>query len=117
MQETKKVSIEQETRVARLFGGKRTPQSGGGKWRKGDILTDNENGSFLVECKTTVTEKPSYSISKKVLDKANEERREMGKDFYALAFTFGGEHPEDYFVINAKAMKFLLSNIPQEGTI
>lgn len=105
MSEQKKISLAQEERVARLFNGKRTPQSGGGKWKKGDVLSDN----FLIECKTTVTEKPSYSVSKKILDKADEERREMGKPFYALAFTFGTE--EDFFVLNKKAMAYLLSCI------
>lgn len=112
MSKVKDASVAQEERVAKIFNGKRTPQSGGGKWRKGDILTDNENCSFLVECKTSVTQKPSYSISRKVLEKSDEERREMGKDFYALAFTFGDE--EDFFVLNKKAMKYLLSNIPQD---
>jgi hypothetical protein len=102
----KEVSIKQEKRVAAIFNGNRTPQSGGGKWKKGDVLSD----LFLVECKTSITEKPSYSISKKILDKADEERREMGKEFYALAFTFGTE--EDFFVINKKAMVYLLSNVP-----
>lgn len=102
----KEVSIKQEKRVAAIFNGNRTPQSGGGKWKKGDVLSD----LFLVECKTSIIEKPSYSISKKILDKADEERREMGKEFYALAFTFGTE--EDFFVINKKAMVYLLSNVP-----
>lgn len=103
MQETKRVSLNQEERVARLFLGKRTPQSGGGKWKKGDVLSED----FLVECKTSVTPRTSYSVNRKILDKANEERREMNKPFYALAFTFGTE--EDFFVVDTKTMKYLLS--------
>lgn len=103
MQETKKVSIKQEERVARLFSGNRTPQSGGGKWKKGDVLSED----FLIECKTTLSVRTSYSVSRSILDKADEERREMNKPFYALAFTFGTE--EDFFVVDTKAMKYLLS--------
>lgn len=106
MVETKKQSLKQEERVAKLFKGQRTPQSGGGKWKKGDVLSED----FLVECKTTITEKPSYSVSKKILDKANEERIEMGKPFYALAFTFGTD--EDFFVLDKRAMAYLLSCVP-----
>lgn len=102
MAESKKVSIAQEDRISKIFNGKRTSQSGGGKWRKGDVLAED----FLVECKTTLTAKNSYSVSKSVLEKADEERRQMGKQFYALAFTFGGD--EDFFVLNAKAMRYLL---------
>ena len=114
MSDTKKVSLRQEARVEKLFNGKRTPQSGGGKFVKGDVLTESEYGSFLIECKTSLTPKPSYSVSRAVLKKADEERREMGKDFYALAFTFGDE--EDFFVLDKRAMQYLLSNLPDRAS-
>lgn len=103
MTEQKRASIKQEERVARLFNGKRTPQSGGGKFILGDVLAED----FLVECKTSVTVKDSYSVRRDVLNKADEQRREMGKSFYALAFSFGDE--EDFFVLNKKAMEYFLS--------
>lgn len=98
MTDQKKASIQQEERVARLFNGKRTPQSGGGKFVLGDVISED----FLVECKTSVTVKDSYSVKREILKKADEQRREMGKELYALAFSFGDE--EDFFVINKKAM-------------
>lgn len=107
MTEVKKVSVRQEERVAKLFNGQRTPQSGGGKWKKGDVLSQN----FLIECKTSISPKSSYSVSREVLCKADEERREMGKPFYALAFTFGDE--EDFFVVDKRTMLYLLSNIEE----
>lgn len=100
--EKKKKSVEQEERIAKIFCGKRTPQSGGGKFVLGDVLSDN----FLVECKTQMEEKSSYLVSRKILEKADEQRREMGKDFYALAFTFGDD--KDFFVLDKKAMMYLL---------
>lgn len=108
MQETKKVSIAQEERVARLFNGKRTPQSGGGKWIKGDVVSND----FIVECKTSLTPSNSYSVKKSILDKINEERREMGKSFYALAFTFGDD--KDFFVIDKRTMEFFLQSLQNE---
>lgn len=102
MLETKKVSLQQEDRVAKIFCGTRTPQSGGGKWVKGDVISEH----FLVECKTTVTPKNSYSISRHILNKADAQRRDMGKPFYALAFTFGDN--EDFFVVDSKTMTTLI---------
>lgn len=102
MTEQKRASLAQEERVAKLFNGKRTPQSGGGKFVLGDVISED----FLVECKTSVTVKDSYSVKREILKKADEQRREMGKELYALAFSFGDE--EDFFVINKKAMSRFL---------
>ena len=96
----KEASLEQEDRIAKIFGGQRTPRSGGGAWKLGDVTTDD----MLFECKTTVKPSLSYSVNKTVLDKANQERAEMHKDYYALAFTLG-ENFEDYFVLDRRAMK------------
>lgn len=101
--EAKEASIKQENRIARMFGGKRTPQSGGGKFVLGDVISDE----FLVECKTTITERETYPVRKEVLRKADEQRKEMGKEFYALAFTFGTD--EDFFVLDRRTMRYLLS--------
>lgn len=107
MNDSKSISLIQENRVANLFNGKRTPQSGAGKWRHGDVLSDN----FLVECKTSLTPKPSYSIKKDILDKADRQRREMMKPFYAQAFTFGDD--EDFFILPTKSMLYLIGMQPQ----
>jgi hypothetical protein len=88
-------SVIQEERIAKLFNGSRTPQSGGGKWKKGDVHSD----SYLIECKTTIEPKLSYSIKKVVLDKAKHEARQMGKRTSILAFTLG-EAFTDYFVVD-----------------
>jgi hypothetical protein len=109
--DTKQKSLEQEERVAKLFGGRRTPQSGGGKWKKGDVLTD----LFLIECKTTITEKPSYTIKKEILEKANIQRKEMMKPFYAQAFTFGDD--TDFFIFPKNAVEYLLALYTQVGEI
>lgn len=103
----KEISIEQEERVAKIIGGTRTPRSGGGAWKKGDVLSTDDSGWF-VECKTTVKPSLSYSVNKAVLDKADHERAEMHKQYAALAFTLG-EDREDYFVINSRTLKAIIS--------
>lgn len=97
-------SVIQEERVAKLFDGKRTPQSGGGKFRKGDILTKD----FLIECKTTIEPKLTYSVKKDTLDKAKHEANEMGKEDSILAFTIG-ENFEDYFVVSHRFIRKLIN--------
>lgn len=99
----KELSIEQEERIAKLFGGERTPRSGGSNFVSGDALSED----WLVECKTTVKPSLSYSVHKSVLDKADHERKEMHKSYYALAFTLG-ESREDYFVLDRRTMKAVL---------
>lgn len=109
--EGKRLSIEQEERLAKLFSGYRTPRSGGGNWVKGDVAT-GKDGLWFVEAKTTVKPSLSYSVNKAVLDKADHERAEMHKPYYTLAFTLG-ENREDYFVVNKKTMRAILEQ--QEG--
>lgn len=100
----KEISLQQEEHLAEVFGGSRTPRSGGGAWKKGDVLSDD----WFVEAKATVKPSLSYSVNKAVLDKADHERAEMHKPYYALAFMLG-ESREDYFVISSKTMKAILS--------
>lgn len=99
----KELSLEQEERVSKFFGATRTPRSGGGAWKKGDCLSED----WFLECKTTVKPSLSYSVNKSVLDKADHERSEMHKPYYALAFTLG-EDREDYFVVNKRTMRAFL---------
>ena len=99
----KQVSVEQEQRVAKIFGGRVTARSGGGPWQKTDILGTD----WACECKTTVKPSLSYSVNKTVVDKLDHERAEMHKPYAALAFTLG-ESREDYFVVNARTMKAII---------
>jgi hypothetical protein len=56
-----------EIKDAKLFGGKRTPRSGGLWFAKGDSKSDK----FLIENKTT--DKESFSVSVKLWEKINRE--------------------------------------------
>lgn len=98
--ESKKYSLLQEQRIAKLFHGETTPRSGGGGFAKMDVLSED----FGVEAKCRVSTSQSYTVQKDILDKADHERIEMRKPFYALAFELG-ESRADYFVIDRNAMK------------
>jgi len=77
---TKALSVLQEERVARAYGGKRSPSSGGAVTDNGDVRVTAFN--TLVECKHTGTyDKPSKSVSVKLsdLEKAHDEAAAEGK--------------------------------------
>lgn len=59
---TRYYSTMQEDYVAKTLKGKLVPNSGAGKFSGGDIV--NKEASILVECKTCMKEKDSFSIKK-----------------------------------------------------
>ena len=97
---TRYYSSKQEKTVAKLIGGRVVANSGATTFMKGDT----ENDQFLVECKTCMTEKKSFSIKKDWLDKLEEEAFSMNKPYSALAFNFG-EDTDNYYVLNERAFK------------
>ena len=99
---TRYFSNKQEKKVAKAVGGKQVSNSGASDFVAGDVTTDN----FLIECKTCVEDKKSFSIKKDWLEKNKEEAFEMGKDYSALAFNFGPSS-ENYYVIDEKLFKRL----------
>lgn len=99
---TRFYSSRQEKHVAKAVGGKQVSNSGATAFNKGDVTTD----LFLIEAKTCVENKKSFSIKKEWLEKNEEEKFEMGKDYSALAFNFGPDS-ENYYVINEKLFKLL----------
>lgn len=92
---TRFYSGRQEKSVAKAVGGKQVPNSGAARFVGGDVSTDN----FLLECKTSCTEKQSFSVKRSWLEKNEEERFAMGKDYSALVFDFG-DNGKRYYVID-----------------
>ena len=105
----KDCSESQERRIAKLLGGKTQANSGGTRFGGGDVHTSK----FLIEAKTPVSEKSSFSIKKEWLDKAKEQAYEQHKQYSALAFCFDPEGP-DYFVIDKKLFQELLEYLDKE---
>ena len=106
---TRFYSKRQENNVAKVLNGKRTANSGATPFSKGDITTEQ----WLIECKTSTTEKQSFSIKRDWLDKNKEESFAMGKDYNALCFDFG-DNGKRYYVIDEKTFKELVELTKEE---
>lgn len=100
---TRFYSNRQEKAVAKSVGGRQTSNSGATDFAKGDVTTDR----WLLECKTTTSEKQSFSIKRAWLEKNKEEAFAMGKEYNALVFDFG-DNGDRYYVIDEKTFKELM---------
>ena len=109
MRPTRFYSSKQEKQVAKAVGGKKVANSGATAFNKGDVTTD----SFLIEAKTCMTEKKSFSIKKEWLEKNKEEAFEMGKSYSALAFNFGPD-TDNYYVIDERLFRILKEHLEEE---
>lgn len=102
---TRYYSTKQEKRIAKEFGGKRTPNSGatllGGK---GDVTLDD----WLIEAKTRTKDQESILIQKEWLEKNLKESVSMGKKYNALMFNFGPSDTKNYVIIDEFTFKELL---------
>lgn len=101
---TRYCSHKQEETIAKLVGGKLSSNSGASKYNCGDVLTKD----FLIEAKTTMKPKDSFSIKKEWLIKNNLERQFKNKPYGALAFQFEPDG-ENYFIIDSNLFKKLVS--------
>jgi len=96
---TRYYSDRQEKRTAKKLGAKVQTSSGSSDFLKGDVVSD----TCLIECKTCITEKKSFSIKKEWLEKVDEQCYAMGKRYPILAFDFGDG--ENYYVLPESVMK------------
>ena len=103
-QSTREASTRQEKAIAKSLGAKRTPNSGAGKFSKGDLYIKNE---WLIEAKTCMQPKSSFSIKKLWLDKMKEEQFATNKMYSSLCFDFGDEG-QRYYVIDEQMFKTLV---------
>lgn len=100
---TRYYSKLQETSVAKALGGKTTPNSGATNYIKGDTIGKD----WLIECKTSMTPKQSFSIKKEWLTGIREEAIQQGKMNYAVAFSYGPRQ-ENYYIVTESKFKELL---------
>ena len=107
---TRYYSTKQEKAVSKAVSGKRTPNSGAAKFVGGDVTTDK----FLLECKTATTAKQSFTIKKAWLEKNEDERFAMGKDYSALVFDFG-DNGKRYYVIDEQLFVRLTELLEDEN--
>jgi hypothetical protein len=107
---TRKYSAKQEKRIAKDLNGKRQSNSGATSFEKGDIKMD----CILIEAKTQIEPKKSFTVKKEWLDKNKEEAFSMGKQYSALAFNFGGlNDKDDYYIIDKRTMKLLVEYLEE----
>jgi len=104
---TRFFSSQQEKQIAKVVGGRTTPNSGATKYQKGDVSTAGVGeDSWLFEAKTCMTHKQSFSIKKKWLEGIKEEAFQAGKMNYAVVFNFG-PNEENYYILSEKKFKEL----------
>lgn len=108
---TRYFSDLQEKTVAKMLGGQQTASSGSGHFDKSDVIVRDANLS--IECKTSMSEKASFSIKKDWIDKHKQEALSMRLYNQALAISFSPEAKENYFLINEKLMKYLVEKLKE----
>ena len=105
---TRYYSEKHEDSVAKALGGTRQPNSGAAKFSAGDVVTER----FLIECKTPMSEKDSFSIKKEWVTKNREEKFQVRKDFSAISFKFSPEG-ENLYIISESLMRALVSYLEE----
>lgn len=109
---TRYYSEMQEEKVADIVKGRIQANSGAGKFNKGDVI--NNKASLLVECKTSIKDKTSFSIKKEWFDKNFKESKSMRLSSNCIAFNFGPDS-ENYFIIPQKLMRYLVEKLEEDN--
>lgn len=107
---TRYYSDAHEKSVCNALGGRQTANSGAGKWKKGDVIVDK--ASMLVECKTCMKDKDSFSIKKEWFDKNKDEAFSNRLSNQCVCFNFG-PNQSNYYIINQSLMKFLIEKLEE----
>lgn len=105
---TRDYSDKQEKHIAKVTGGKVQSNSGGTKFGGGDVHTDK----FLIEAKTSMSVKQSFSIKKDWMKKLQEQTFEQGKECGVLAFQFEPVG-DNYYIISEDLFLELLQKMEE----
>ncbi len=97
----RKIAGRQDKRVSKEMDLKIVTNSGAIPGKKGDLYGED----LLVETKTSISIKKSFSIKLAWLDKISQEAFSMGKTFWALFFCMGDQ--DDYVVIDSNTFNEL----------
>ena len=101
---TRDASNKQEKVIAKALGAGRTPNSGATKFDKGDLTIGQE---WLIEAKTCMQPKKSFSIKQDWLKKLKEEQYATNKMYSSLCFDFG-ENTNRYYIIDEQTFKYIV---------
>ena len=111
---TRYASSTQEHRIAKKFDGEISSNSGASKFSSGDVIL--KDIGLLIECKTSMKDVKSFSIKKDWLEKTNSELFGARCSNNCIAFNFDFNSSNDYYVINDKLMKFLVTKLREENS-
>ena len=111
MKSTREVSTAQEKKIAKVLGARRVANSGATKFDKGDIVLGSD---WLIEAKTAMEPKKSFSIKKDWLEKLREEKFACRKEYNALCFDFG-DNGSRYYVLDEDTFKTLIELIKDDS--
>lgn len=106
---TRYYSSKQEESVAKALGGIVNANSGAIKFGAGDVILED----FLLECKTTLTNRDSFSIKKEWIEKNRKEAFSIRKPFSSVVFNFGPGQ-ENFYIISENLMKVLVEKLKEE---
>lgn len=107
---TRFYSDKMEKSVCKDVGGSQTPNSGAGTFAKGDVVV--KDASLLIECKTVIEDKKSFSIKKDWFEKNKEEAFRQRLRNNCVAFNFG-PNQQNYYVIDSDLMKILVEKLKE----
>ena len=110
---TRYYSDKHEKSICKALGAQQQSNSGAGHFRKGDVI--HNGASMLIEAKTCTSEKNSFSIKQEWIDKNKEEAFLIRKANSCICFNFGPDS-DNYYVINEKLMRFLISKLTEENS-
>ena len=110
---TRYYSEKHENSVCEALGGRRQPNSGAARFSVGDVSVTSGRFRILIECKTCMTDKESFSLKKEWFDKNQKELSMGGYDISALCFNFGPSptHSKNLYVINESLMEYLVDKL------
>jgi hypothetical protein len=109
---TRYYSDLQEKSVCKVSNSKQQPNSGASTFSGGDCI--NRKASLLIECKTVMTEKDSFSIKKNWITKNRDEKFSQRLSNSCIAFSFGPEQ-ENFFIIDEKLMRYLVEKLEEDN--
>ena len=107
---TRYYSGAHEKSVCKALGARQQSNSGAATFAAGDCV--QEDASMLIECKTCMTEKSSFSIKSEWLQKNRDEAFAKRLQNYCLAFNFGPGLP-NYYIINESLMQQLIEYLKE----
>ena len=110
---TRFYSDKHEKSICKALGANQQSNSGAGHFRKGDVL--HNEASMLIEAKTTMSAKNSFSIKKEWIEKNQEEAFLVRKSNSCICFNFCPDG-DNYYIINEKLMKYLISKLIEENS-